>query len=75
VIWQAGPVPHHYVFRTEWRIEAPADDVYAALADVAGYPEWWRQVRTARWIDDRSGELICRSLLHYDLTFVIEREV
>jgi hypothetical protein len=66
-------VPHHYVFRSEWRIDAPADEVYATLADVESYPTWWRQVRAARWLDDRSGELTCRSLLPYDLTFVIER--
>jgi hypothetical protein len=68
-------VPQHYVFRSEWRIDAGPDDVYAALADVAGYPDWWRQVRSARWIDERSGEVTCRSLLPYDLTFVIERVV
>jgi hypothetical protein len=32
-------------------------------------------VRSARWIDDRSGELVCRSLLPYDVRFVIERVV
>ncbi len=32
-------------------------------------------MRSARWIDDHSGELTCRSLLPYDLTFVIERDV
>ena len=64
-----------YVFRSEWRIPAPVDDVYAVLADVESYPAWWHQVRRAHWIDDRSGELTCRSLLPYDLTFVIEREV
>ena len=64
-----------YLFRSEWRVDAAPDDVYAALADVAGYPAWWRQVRSARWIDDRSGEVTCRSLLPYDLTFVIERVV
>lgn len=64
-----------YVFRSEWRIAAPVDDVYAALADVEAYPTWWHQVRRARWLDERSGELVCRSLLPYDLTFVIEREV
>jgi hypothetical protein len=68
-------VPHHYVFRSEWRIDASADDVYAALLDVAGYPGWWRQVRTARWLGEGSGQLTCRSLLPYDLTFVIERDV
>jgi hypothetical protein len=49
--------------------------VYATLADVAGYPNWWRQVRSARWLSERSGELTCRSLLPYDLTFVIERDL
>jgi hypothetical protein len=68
-------VGHQYVFRSEWRVPAQPDAVYAALADVASYPHWWHQVRSARWIDDRSGELVCRSLLPYDLTFVIEREV
>jgi hypothetical protein len=67
-------VPHHYVFRSEWRIHASADAVYAALDDVASYPSWWRQVRSARWIDDGSGEITCRSLLPYDLTFVVARD-
>jgi hypothetical protein len=31
-------------------------------------------VRTARWIDDSSGEITCRSLLPYDLTFVVARD-
>jgi hypothetical protein len=68
-------VPHRYVFRSEWHIRAGADAVYAALDDVATYPLWWRQVRSARWIDDRSGEITCRSLLPYDLTFVVAREL
>jgi hypothetical protein len=68
-------VAHRYVFQSVWRLDATPDAVYTALADVAGYPAWWRQVRSARWIDDRSGELTCRSLLPYDLTFVIERVV
>lgn len=67
-------MPRRYVFRSEWRINASADAVYAALDDVAGYPSWWRQVRSARWIDDHSGEITCRSLLPYDLTFVVARE-
>jgi Polyketide cyclase / dehydrase and lipid transport len=66
---------HRYAFRSEWRIGAAPDTVYAALADVESYPDWWHQVRSARWIDDRSGELTCRSLLPYDLTFVVEREI
>lgn len=67
--------PNRYVFRSEWRFAAAPDLVYAALADVEQYPSWWPQVRSARWLDERSGELVCRSLLPYDLTFVIERQV
>lgn len=63
-----------YVFRSEWRVPAPPARVYAVLADVEGYPAWWPQVRGARRLDDTSGELTCRSLLPYDLVFVIRRE-
>ena len=65
----------HYVFRSTWRIDADPDRVYATLADVASYPSWWPQVHAARQLDDVSGELRCRSLLPYDLVFVIRREV
>jgi len=67
-------MPHHFVFRSEWHIHAAADEVYATLADVESYPSWWHQVRTARWVDDSSGEITCRSLLPYDLTFVVVRD-
>jgi hypothetical protein len=66
---------HHYLFRSTWRLDADADAVYAALADVEGYPTWWPQVRSGRRIDDASGEITCRSLLPYDLTFLAAREV
>ena len=64
-----------YVFHTTWRFDHDADAVFAALADVAAYPSWWPQVRAARQLDDGVGELRCRSLLPYDLTFVMHREV
>ena len=64
-----------YLFRSQWRLPAPPEDAYAVLADVQTYPDWWPQVRRARRIDDTSGELTCRSLLPYDLVFVMHREV
>jgi len=64
-----------YVFRSEWRLAAPPAAVYDVLADVESYPEWWPQVRRARRLDDVSGELTCRSLLPYDLVFVMHREL
>ena len=64
-----------YIFRTVWRFDHDADAVYEALADVAAYPTWWPQVRAARELGEGVGELRCRSLLPYDLTFVMHREV
>jgi hypothetical protein len=64
-----------YVFRSQWRLPASPSKVYAVLLDVEHYPQWWRQVVGARWLDDDSGELRCRSLLPYDLVFVVHREV
>lgn len=64
-----------YRFRSTWRIAADPDDVYATLADVATYPSWWPQVHAARQLDPVSGELRCRSMLPYDLVFVIRREI
>jgi len=64
-----------YVFRSTWRLDADADAVYAALADVEGYPTWWPQVRGGRRLDETSGEIVCRSLLPYDLSFTAHRVI
>ena len=66
---------HRYVFHTEWHLTASPDDVYTALHDVASYPQWWPQVRSVRAVDEVTGELRCRSMLPYDLVFVVSREV
>jgi hypothetical protein len=82
LVWQALGVAREtvgtsrrYAFRTEWHVAAEPDEVYAALHDVANYPAWWPQVRSVRQLDETSGELRCRSLLPYDLVFVVSREV
>lgn len=64
-----------YVFHTEWRLATAPDEVYAALRDVASYPQWWPQVRSVRQLSHTSGEVRCRSLLPYRLVFVISREI
>jgi mannose-6-phosphate isomerase-like protein (cupin superfamily)/uncharacterized protein YndB with AHSA1/START domain len=33
-----------YLFVDEWDVAAPADAVFAALADARTYPDWWRPV-------------------------------
>jgi uncharacterized protein YndB with AHSA1/START domain len=70
-----GVASAQYVFRSEWRLPARPDEVYAVLADVENYPKWWPQVRRSRRIDDVSGELTCRSLLPYDVAFVIHQDL
>lgn len=65
-----------FVFRSEWsQLPAPPERVYAVLAAVEDYPQWWPQVRRARRLDATSGELTCRSLLPYDLVFVMHQEL
>ena len=64
-----------YVFHSEWRLARGPDEVYAALRDVASYPRWWPQVLRVRRLSDTSGEVRCRSLLPYELAFVISREI
>ncbi len=41
----------HFDLVSYWRLEAPVERVWAALADPAGWPAWWpyvRQVQTLR---------------------------
>jgi hypothetical protein len=64
-----------YVFRSEWRLPAGPDEVYAALQDVENYAAWWPQVVGGRRLDDTSGELKVRSRLPYTLTVILRREV
>ncbi len=64
------------MFRSEWWLPGVAPDrVYAALADVETYPQWWSQVRGGRRIDADSGQVRCRSLLPYELCFVVRRHI
>ncbi len=65
--------PHFYRFRTSWQLHSSPLDVYGALEDIQNYPSWWPEVRSVRQIDDESGEVLCRSLLPYDLRFVIRQ--
>jgi uncharacterized protein YndB with AHSA1/START domain len=62
-------------FHHEWVLPATRRRVYAALADVERYAQWWPQVRTAERIDDESGRTTIRSVLPYTLALVLRREV
>ena len=62
-------------FHHEWRLTAPLARVYAVLADVERYQQWWPQVRGAERIDEESGRTRIRSVLPYTLDLVLRREV
>jgi hypothetical protein len=62
-----------YRFRSEWPVDVPPADAYTALREVSSYPQWWPEVRETSALGETKYVLLCRSLLPYDLRFVIER--
>ncbi|RZS43312.1 hypothetical protein EV193_102291 [Herbihabitans rhizosphaerae] len=44
------------------------------LADLGSYPAWWPQVRSIRQVAEDAAELVCRSVLPYDLVFRASHE-
>ncbi|MFJ8621730.1 SRPBCC family protein [Kitasatospora sp. NPDC093550] len=63
--------PNHYRFRGVWRLAAPAEAVYAALADVRSYPLWWPEIREVRPTGEDTGEVVVRALLPYRLVIAL----
>jgi hypothetical protein len=62
---------NRYQFRSEWIVEAPPAVVYEALERFEDYPRWWPEVRSFRLLTKESCEVTCRSVLPYNLTFVL----
>jgi Polyketide cyclase / dehydrase and lipid transport len=60
---------NHYVFRSVWTVKAAKADVFDVLEDLGSYAEWWPEIRRAQRLGEDSFELVCRSLLPYDLVF------
>jgi hypothetical protein len=66
---------HRYRFRNVWHICAPPAVVYDVLSDIANYPLWWPEVRSATKIDDESGVLRCRSYFPFDLVVQVRHSI
>ncbi len=64
---------NRYRFVTAWELDAPMPLVVEVLADLAGYPGWWPEVRAVRQLDETSGHLVIRSLLPYSLRVTLRR--
>ncbi len=66
---------HIFVFDHIWQVPAGPDEVYAALAAVDDYPQWWRQVRSVRRLDEGTGEAKVRGVLPYTLRLRLRGDV
>jgi len=62
---------NRYSFRSEWSVDAPPSTTYQALERFEDYPEWWPEVRSLRLLEADACLVSCRSVLPYDLTFVL----
>lgn len=58
-----------YRFRSVWSVDTTPERAFDVLADLGGYPRWWREVRAARQVGEQAAELRCRSVLPYELVF------
>ena len=60
-----------YAFRSDWSVDATPNTIYRALERFESYSEWWPEVRSIRLVGAESCQVTCRSVLPYDLTFVL----
>lgn len=68
----------HFELETRWRIPAARERVFAAIAEPAGWPEWWPGVISTREDDPgdqdgigRRGEIVWRAPFGYRVRFEI----
>jgi hypothetical protein len=66
---------NRYRFRSVWHVCASPAAVYDVLSDIANYPMWWPEVRSATKIDEESGILRCRSFLPFDLVVQVRHSI
>ena len=67
--------PRHYNFHATWKLAAPQQRVFAVLADLERYPDWWPAFKRARLVDDDHCHLAVRTLLPITLRFTLERDI
>ena len=66
-------MPADFHFVRAFTLRAPRPTVAEVLADLAGYPRWWPQVRAVAALTDDSGLVVVRSVLPHDLELLLTR--
>lgn len=66
---------NRYRFHSVWHVSAPPAVVYEVLSDIANYPQWWHEIRSATKVDEECGELICRSFLPFDIVVQVRHSI
>lgn len=64
-----------YRFRSLWSVRTTTGRVFDALVDLAGYPDWWPDIRDVTQVDEDTADVTCRSVLPYSLRFRLHRAV
>ncbi|TCP44754.1 hypothetical protein EV191_11939 [Tamaricihabitans halophyticus] len=62
-----GDQLNRYRFTATWVVPVDPGTVFGALVDIGTYPTWWADVRSVTAIDSNTAELVCRSVLPYQL--------
>lgn len=67
------PDSNAYRFRSSWHVPAPPAESFRVLEELADYPAWWPEVRSAERVDDDTFRIRVRSVLPYDLLITTTR--
>lgn len=72
------PIRHPLDLVSHWRLQAPVEPVWAALADPGGWSRWWPQVRQVRTLREGGADgvgRVCRITWTTRLPVHLEIEV
>ena len=62
----------HYVFQSIWHVPARPEELMPVLYDLASYPAWWPEIRSATPLGGGRFDVVARSFLPYELRFTSE---
>lgn len=69
------PAAQTFHFTHRWVDEGAPEAVVDRFADLASFPDWWREVRRVERVDDDTARVVIRSRLPISLRLTLTREV